>query len=118
MPCFLSLCFAFGGQKYIEIDPGAGICKSQASAKSTYLVDTFLVCLHISWWSFLCSLDVSELPTINDVYELQDGKGVSNAVLDISLLLPASSSLSHVAVATLSTFRHGAVAAYPCLHAS
>lgn len=45
-------------------------------------------------------------------------EGVSIAVLDISLLLPASSSLSHVAVVTPSAYRHGAVDAYPCLHAS
>ena len=45
-------------------------------------------------------------------------EGVSNAVLDISLLLPTSSSLSCVAVATLRTHRHGVVVAYPCLHAS
>lgn len=73
----------------LAVSAGVGICRSQASVKSTEnLVDIFLVHLDISWWLFLCRLHVWS------GVGAAGWEGVSSAALDICLLLSASSSLS------------------------
>lgn len=73
----------------------------------------FLVCMHISWWSCPCHLDVLELPRFCGVYELWD-EGCEQCVPRYLLAASCLLQPSHVAVATLSIYRHGAVVAYPC----
>lgn len=77
----------------------------------------FFICLHISWTYFHCSFRFLGTTNILWCVRAAGSHNVSNAVLDVSLLLPSSSSLSHVAVATQSTYRHQLVVACPCLHA-
>lgn len=84
------------------------------------------------WWTFFWSICIFlwglctgffsfrwlRTTTVSQCERAAGWESVSRAVLDIALHLPASRSLSCVAVATTSTYRHPVVVAYPYLRAS